>query len=933
MADYDLKINLLDKTITTPTVVRDLKPFFAKVEATHTGVQKTNNALLTLVVPPDGKFIRIAPLLMDENTKNKFMIEIEITQGANVGQNFRCEIGQPTAKSDENLGEIIEIPLVAQEFVVKEHFDSPQDLFTTPAGRFLSLVFTYNFTSGSGGVSLLPLFPVGLPDEDVTRQNWLPLAPTKTSDLLEDIIKRLAETPSVGGVLNDFYYDFKPNSGILRVQEIFAEEFGLQSSGVEINPLTVGQVGAESGNTFNLDNLIFKNLVILKGDPNCGSLPFQHQIFTSEYLHAIQRPLWNSGTTYETGDVVKLTVSGFPEQRFYTSLMDSNLGNNPSTSPLDWLEDFSIDPGDAVFFTPTPWTEDLPNFEANLSGKDNLPIGPGGPFVGYMVDYNITRVNYDRAVPEDNTERVSVKMVDDRANSPPATSELWTGKRIIVGVAGSTDGSISGAFAPGSVNRGRIAEATVPTVGSATFKFSDAPIDTGSGSTRQQDSVNYWRDATVLVWDDSANGGNGDWIEQWNVNSNLPATFLNPSDAGKSAGSPFHPCQQLASVTGATGIPNQAILARFNWKAQSGLGILADPINGNPRNVASRGAWLSFMFPYPRDVTATGGIGNEYGKENAFPFLDTFNLTRNADGEVGWNKGEEATGLGTISSISFKLRLGQFKSNDDSELLIGVADTPMIFWAMDRADRIFVQDFTQRYNNQWEAHTIPVGPRAPQSIYNSRIDELEKPFGHILPNFDFFLPEREFNGIFFDWRFLKGFGMFMKNSYDAQGLYSTVYDQWFQTSSEAIQQAGQNLIDFLNNALNGEPQAPSTNFVTDHTKIALDELHFDKELYVLSEDGIVDNPRVFLERDETQDDYLDARAKARAIATRKTFFPQFWFITARGDVRMKLGQRFIMTGPRVPDAPLELVCSQVKHRIDTDGYFMEIFGIRKFVLP
>jgi hypothetical protein len=48
---------------------------------------------------------------------------------------------------------------------------------------------------------------------------------------------------------------------------------------------------------------------------------------------------------------------------------------------------------------------------------------------------------------------------------------------------------------------------------------------------------------------------------------------------------------------------------------------------------------------------------------------------------------------------------------------------------------------------------------------------------------------------------------------------------------------------------------------------------------------------------------------------------------------MKLGQRFTLEGPRVPNAPLELVCSQVKHRIDTDGYMMEIFGIRKFEIP
>ncbi len=289
--------------------------------------------------------------------------------------------------------------------------------------------------------------------------------------------------------------------------------------------------------------------------------------------------------------------------------------------------------------------------------------------------------------------------------------------------------------------------------------------------------------------------------------------------------------------------------------------------------------------------------------------------------------------MGAISSITFKLKLGKFRSiyPDDGELIDGFANEPMVFWAIDRADKVFVQEFKQRVNNAWEQHTIPVGPRAPQSLYNSRIDELESIFGHTLPNFDFFLPEREFNGVIFDWRFLKAFGVFMKNSYDDQGLYASVYDQWFANSIEAIEQALHKAGKYIQNAIQGKPQEPSINFITDHTRIAMDELHFDKELYVTSSDVALPNPRVTMERDETQDDYLDAKAKSEAIDARKEFFPQFWFITARGDVRMKLGQTFIIQGPRVPGGFLELVCSEVKHRIDTDGYFMEVFGIRKFV--
>ena len=260
----------------------------------------------------------------------------------------------------------------------------------------------------------------------------------------------------------------------------------------------------------------------------------------------------------------------------------------------------------------------------------------------------------------------------------------------------------------------------------------------------------------------------------------------------------------------------------------------------------------------------------------------------------------------------------------------------MVFWAVDKFDRIYFQDFEHEKNGSWQDHTIPVGPRSPQAIHNSRIDELyrEPIFGHILPNFDFFLLEREFTGIEFDWRFVKGWGIFWKDSYDAQGLYSGNFDDWFKQFAQFGTQFGYNLFDEFANNFFGDlgPDEKTLFAIVDHTKISLDELHFQKELYTLSDKNVVNDARIILERDESITDYNQGTAKATALALRKTFFPQFQFVKARGDVRMKLGQRFTATGPRVPGGTQELVCSEVKHIIDSDGYFMEIFGVRKFVL-
>ena len=281
---------------------------------------------------------------------------------------------------------------MAQEFVTKESFGSFHDVFIPPQDHFINVLNNYNSnaeTGPGGGVGIALGFPgLQLPNGDVLKQNWLPLAPTKTGSLLEEIINRLADSPTAGGVLTDFFYDFEADATFTRFQLVIANAFGLVDSGVVINPLTIGQVGAESGNTFNLDNLIFKNTIILKGDPNCGSLPHANQVFASQYNHALQRPVWNPGTTYETGDVVQVVVAGFPEQRFFTSLSDSNLGNDPLVS-ASWDEDFSIDPSNPAFFTPTPWTEARTDQVSNLAGLFNPTAG----YDGFMPDRDYFRTS------------------------------------------------------------------------------------------------------------------------------------------------------------------------------------------------------------------------------------------------------------------------------------------------------------------------------------------------------------------------------------------------------------------------------------------------------------------------------------------------------------------------------------------------------------
>jgi len=945
---YDLFVDLVDKTVLFPvTFVRNLKPNFGRLEATHTGVAKNSNAKLTLIIPPDGTFVRIAPILTDEFAKINFLIEIQINQGFEFGHVFRCEIGQPTIRVDENLGEVLDIPLVAIEFRIKEAYSSEHDILVPPQQHFVALVSKYNLSQQGGtSINFLGGNPanIDLPDEAALKQNWTPLAPETYGQRFEEIIDRLAEAPQVGGVLTDFYYDFEPDLIVTRQVEVFAEAFGEVDSGVVIDPLTIGSVGAEGAKDAETDNLIFKNLVVLKNSTNAGTLPTELQRFRANYTGGVALDEYLAANTFNQGDRVKVSTiapglpgSLNPDIFFFEAVSFVPTNTPPLSNPAFWKEFFTTDPTDTVtpFFSNTPWTSNLDDWIANMAGT---VLGGGTPptgFAGFMVDYNISRTLFDRPNSQNRFARISVKVVEGRSNTPIALGFRYDGQRIIVGVAGSNNGNVISWNAERSANtpigdqsslsnlRGRIAEFVGDPFN--VWVFSDEPFD-DQGSPRRQDSVNNMQEAEILKWDDTALG---DWVPDWNL-------AINPSDANFP--SPFHPVQNLGLTTGATGIANQAIQATFFFKRQGIEPVFEapSPPNGAPENVASRGAWLSFWFPFPRIPNIHGAIGHEFGFDRSFPYLDTFNLTRTHLGSVGWNFGQESEDLGTVSAKKFKLKFEIFQSGDDSKLAFGYAEMPMVYWAMDKFDRMYFQEFTHDRNGSWQQHTIPVGPRAPSAVHNSRIDELyvEPIFGHILPNFDFFLPEREFSGIEFDWRFVKAWGIFWKDSYDAQGLYTGNFDDWWEQLTQFATQLGYNLFDeFVNNFFGQNETDDKTIFaIVDHTKLALDELNYVKELYTLSSKTTIVDPRVILERDESIFDYNIGTAKSVAISLRKTFFPQMQFIRARGDVRMKLGQRFTVTGPRVPGGTQELVCSEVKHIIDSDGYFMEVFGIRKFVL-
>src|SRR6185437_12309596 len=498
------------------------------------------------------------------------------------------------------------------------------------------------------------------------------------------------------------------------------------------------------------------------------------------------RPEWDSTQAYTqiSQFLVKRTNLGDSNQnnrlRFFKCIKDVGPTSTPPDSdPSHWFEDFSTNPSALTFIDPSPWTSSSVDYAANMAGRGNINLVP---YVGMFWDWNIARAIYDtntRTDPSNPYLTLSVKYVFMHTNNPPTGAQLYPFQRVLVGPVPTgafvgkigrvatylpsgvwtlsnapTDGDVVNDMDQANVLKYRVAKPAWSSLGIYTprdyvtdgglFYHCIKPV--GPSFTHPSGDPTHWTQVSTpweIVWgvDSSGNG----------INLGL-------------GGSPFHICSVIQNITSPTGIPNRAIQATFNWLDASH--------GGNDANMSSRGAWLSFMFPYPRLTTSGGEVGHLYGGSGASgvaPVLgvfDSYNLTYNRKGQTGWNNGLDSEDLGKISAIRFKMSVALYTKGVETvtNLVTGIESIPMIFWAIDVFDRIYYSDFALRRNGGWDDIRIPFGPNAPKQMYIGRPDELFSLLNFTFP-WDGYITEKEFSGIAFDWRNVKGFGMMMASPY------------------------------------------------------------------------------------------------------------------------------------------------------------------------
>lgn len=882
---YNAKVTLIDRTdpFVTPVPIEGDPTgslgtgtdYLVDLTLTSSGIKKTRNGVLKLR-SIDGIFITKAPILIDSQTKSKFWIDAQIIQKDSngndiIGELFRMQIGTPIIENTDK-GLFLTMPLTGVEYRARESLDSEQLILQTPKNAFITRVTNYFNHQGNGSPLIVISNPadIDLPDDSSLKQNWLSQGPVTAHRSLVEIIERLANPGVVGGSFQDFYYYFEPSVSATNTIFVKAEEFGARSSGVVLDVLAPSGTTAEEKQTFQTDNLKFKNVAIVRGGNSSHRLPMEHTRFASDVEHAKVSDAYSAVITYDKGSYVQFNIGGGDIQLF-KSLVNNNINNTPNASPTEWLNLSTTN----IF---SPWTNNADDWTTNFADHVNPPSG----FVGFALDINLARADYDRTDDYDEFETITFKWVTKvGVNNPTSepSAEIFDGQRYIVGA------SPTGDFAGQANKLAQFDTSVTPAV----WRFSNNPIFV-AGSPPQQDSILDLNTGQIYKWSGSA------WVVAWTLST----------DSGVS--SPLHPIKSIKNVIGATGVLS-ALELEYDWNTVS-----------NVQNQASRGAWWNMWFPFPRqeNTSLVIPVGDLYKQ----PILDFNNLDITSKGLTGWNEGIESEDLGNLRGINIKMRLSLLDNSD--ELIDFIYDMPIVWWFIDKFDRIVYTETKIRRNGEWDSIVFPAGPDAKMQLYDNRIDELITLLGYTVP-FNFFLQEKEYTGVRFDWRNVKGMGCFYKDAYDQNFFYKNAESDLLDNFLQHITQQGLNLITGF--------EKPLGSVVVDKVKLALDELTFIKDSYVSSRDIEQDDSRQKLTSLTSQSDYINMKILAQGIEARDAFFPQFQTLDAFGDVRLRLGLTFVAQGTRVPNSPLTMVVGEVSHVVSQNkGYRVEVIGVNKFTI-
>jgi len=315
---YTSEITLIDKTQPTVNNISvdgdllrgNLTKWRVSLKNTETSMDKTRNATLTLRAP-GGLFTTIAPILIDENARDSFEIDIERFQP--VGNDpkglksplFRYEISKAEQVTGEG-GTYVILTLTAREIRLEQNLDASRIELQDPKAAFIQRVVN-TIQPGNPVINIGVDTNIALPDTANLNQNWVPLQPTSTKKLLNEIITRISRPEQIGSTNFDHYYYFVDQPNNRQFIDIFAEKFGEQDSGVvldEIRDLADSRT-LQTQQSAEIDHSKLHNVIILRGASGAHTLPMEFTRLASDLEHARIADLWTEPTNYVVGDFVR----------------------------------------------------------------------------------------------------------------------------------------------------------------------------------------------------------------------------------------------------------------------------------------------------------------------------------------------------------------------------------------------------------------------------------------------------------------------------------------------------------------------------------------------------------------------------------------------------------------------------------------------------
>lgn len=835
---------------------------------------------------------------------------------------------------------------------------------------------------------------IDLPNNDRTKQDWIPTKPTPTKSLLDEIIQKVSKPEIIGSVNQDFFHFTIADTINPQKFTVVAKQFGEIDSGVILRDedITNENDTIEKTKQSDFNNRKYKNVMIGRGKKGSQTFPANFGILSSDLTHARFAADFDLFTTYLKGDYVK-----FANDR-YKALFDT-IGQIPSAFPAIWKNLTTSTEGTPWTIDPEIWIASMAGFNLNqinaspgtgeviravvedgavtgarienggtghsvgntltitgtginatgtvssVSGGAitgvNITSGGSGWFVGFFTDMNIARGNYDRQDEFDEFEKVSVKDIESFQLSNPddiPAGEIATGRRWLVN-GGSGDWA-------GQNNK--IAQREL-----SLWKFSLAPVG-GPTNATPRDIVNDMNLGRVL-------GFNGvSYEDVWNVNTNPGVP------------SPFHPVESVKKVSNRNGL-NQAVEFTFNWNTFDLANIAQTILDGivislpvgvllkifgvilTPENTVDVATWLAAIGKTPAELLTEFGGGNVKNKASRclmwnlkFPLTRKKIVTAVKTYEVGtfikkplvdWENLSETldtNAKGWNNGLETE-NLGNLRGLEwwQRTSFLNKQGQP-INGLSDLPFLLFFRDKfdTLVFKEITQRSHDRWGKFRTTAGPNAGMEIFDSRIDELFTALGFTFPDN----FFLEQRELTGVKFDWRRVKDIFCIYKGSYDDNFLYKAGQLawydnfnEHATQFFKDTIVQFTLGF--LDEENVIVDKAKIAVDDIHFIKDAYISSSNEVEPDARIQLVDLENQFDYINIKKTLLPrLLSRKQFHPEFQITDCIGNVRLRAGQSYTLDDSTVL-VPTKITPIEVIHIDDGNGYNNQIISVRKYEVP